>query len=375
MSIKSKKEVKCLIHLLACAFNNKTPVIEDGVDFKVLLDLARKHQVYNIIFPLVSKLSEVDEDEKALFRDNSLSELKRMLVVNAERETVFSELEKEKIRYMPLKGLILKAYYPKESMRQMSDNDILYDAENRDAVAKIMKKNGYSAFSTGENSDDYHKAPYSTFEFHRTLFFEEQDFCPKFDNLWENATPDESSPYLYHMNLNDIYIYNVCHMYKHYSFGGCGIRFLADNYLFLRRDGERLDISYVNSRLEEYGILAFENKTRALAFKLFDEKELTKEDESLLEDFISFGIYGSGKVRLEKELIAMKDGGSIENAKRKYIFKRLFPPKSKMIADYRALEKHPYLLPVYYIYRLFKGAVNSKETINEIKNVNSIDEK
>lgn len=368
-----KKEVKCLLHLLACAFNGNQPKIEEGVDFKALLQLAKMHQVYNIIFPLIATLEMVPEKEKAHFRDYSLSELKRMVVMNSEREAIFAELSKAGVRYMPLKGLIIKAYYPKESMRQMSDNDILYDAENRDTVAEIMKKNGYKTVATGENSDDYHKPPFSTFEFHRTLFFEENDFCPRFDNLWENAEQDSEDPCLYNMNVNDVYLYNVCHMFKHYSTAGCGIRFLADNYLLLKRDGKLLDEDYISSKLTEYGILDFEKETKDLAFKVFEEKELSEEDEKLLEVFINFGIYGSGKIRLSKQLSAISEDGDIQNAKRRYILKRLFPPKKKMIADYRTLEDKPYLLPAYYVYRLFKGAANSSDTIKEIKDINNIE--
>lgn len=365
-------EVRCLIHLLACALNGRKPEVPEGIDYASLLYLAKKHQVYNIIFPLVSSLENVPDEEKARFRDYSMSELKRMLVMNSEREAVYKALTKQGIRFMPLKGLIIKAYYPKESMRQMSDNDILFDAENRDAVRDIMKQRGYKTVATGENSDDYHKEPFSTFEFHRTLFFKENEFHPSFDGIWENALPDSENPCLYHMGLEDVYIYSVCHMYKHYISAGCGIRFLADNYLILKRDGERLDKEFVKAQLEEYGILDFEEKTRLLAFKLFDEKPLTEEDEKLLEVFINFGIFGSGTVRLGKTLESMSDGGSVESAKKKYIMQRLFPPKKKMIADYRALEKRPYLLPAYYVYRLFKGTVHSGDTLSEVKSIKNI---
>lgn len=375
MSEARKTEVSCLCNLLACAFNGKTPVIDEKVDFKALLHLAKMHQVYNIIFPLISSLDCVPEEEKARFKDYSMSELKRMLVMNNEREQIFGELTERGIRFMPLKGLIIKAYYPKESMRQMSDNDILFDEENRNAVAEIMKAHGYKCTATGENSDDYHKEPFSTFEFHRTLFFEEHDFCPKFDKLWENAQQDSENPCLYHMNLNDVYIYNVCHMYKHYSTAGCGIRFLADNYLLLKKDGDKLDYGYINSRLDEFGILDFEKETRELAFKLFDEKELDEKDEKLLEVFINFGIFGTGKVRITRALEEMSEGSDLKSAKRKYILRRLFPPKKKMLADYRALEKRPYLLPAYYFYRFFKGAAHSKETLDEVKSVNSVKNK
>lgn len=36
-------------------------------------------------------------------------------------------MEQRGIWYLPLKGIILKEFYPSVGMRQMSDNDILFD--------------------------------------------------------------------------------------------------------------------------------------------------------------------------------------------------------------------------------------------------------
>lgn len=370
------KEVNYLIHLLACALNEKAPQsASDDIDFDALFNLAENHQIYNMVYPLIQDNPQISAQQKAKWRHSKMVETAKMVTVNNERAEIYKEFEKNKIKYMPLKGLILKGYYPKESMRQMSDNDILYDFSKRDIVCDIMKKRGYKPIATGENSDDFSKPPYCTFEFHRELFFKEHEFCPEFDNLWDNSTQDENSPFMYHMSREDNYIYSVCHMYKHYSTAGCGIRFLADIYVVLKRDNDILDWNYINSRLESYGILDYEQKSRALAFKLFDEKELDDEEIKLLETYINFGIYGSGKIKLEKEILSLAEDASVEKAKKKYILKRLFPSVRKMKADYRVLEKKPYLLPAFYIYRFFRALFNKEKTIAELKNINEIEEK
>lgn len=370
------KEVNYLIYLLACALNAKTPQnAPENIDFDALFNLAEKHQIYNMIYPLIQDNTQISAEQKAKWRHSKMVETAKMVTVNNERAEIYKEFEENKIKYMPLKGLILKGYYPKESMRQMSDNDILYDFSKRDILCDIMKKRGYKSIATGENSDDFTMPPYCTFEFHRELFFKEHEFCPEFDNLWDNARQDENSPFMYHMSREDNYIYSICHMYKHYSTAGCGVRFLADIYVVLKQDNDILDWDYINSQLASYGILDYEKKSRALAFKLFDEKELDDEDISLLETYINFGIYGSGKIKLEKEILSLAEDGSVENAKKKYIFSRLFPSVKKMKADYRVLEKRPYLLPAYYIYRFFRALFNSEKTMTEIKNINEIEEK
>ena len=71
---------------------------------------------------------------------------------------------------------------------------------------RIMRKAGYKMTACGENSDDFHKPPYATFEFHRTLFFDEKDFCPRFDGLWQRATRDPDHPHAFVMDVSDNYL-------------------------------------------------------------------------------------------------------------------------------------------------------------------------
>lgn len=372
--IQQKAEVEYLIYLLSCAIKEEKAVAKDDIDYSALLKLSKKHQVYNIIVGLIKDFDCVSDELKEKFKNFNLSEVSRMIVVNNERELIFDELDEKGIKYMPLKGLVIRNYYPKVSMRQMSDNDILFDVNYRDDVAKIMKDNGYVTTATGENSDDYHKAPYSTFEFHRNLFFKGNGFCPSFDNLWENSTKNEERPYMYDMGVNDIYTYSVCHMYKHFSSAGCGIRFLVDNYLILKKEENNLDWDYINNFFDKIGIADFEKQCRNLALKLFDNIELNDDENDLFEVFINNGIFGDYKIRISKTIQSMvNDDVDIKKAKKQYILYRLFPPKEKMIADYRVLEKKPYLLFAYYIFRLFKALINGKKSLSEFSDINNIE--
>ena len=69
------------------------------------------------------------------------------MLLDAEREQVFKEMDAAGIWHLPLKGSVLKSLYPKPWMRQMSDNDILFDPEYQSEVKDIMVKRGYLAKS------------------------------------------------------------------------------------------------------------------------------------------------------------------------------------------------------------------------------------
>ena len=166
-----------LLALLRCALTGASaPAVPEGLDFDAFFDLARRQQVYNIVFPLLAALPGVPEGEKKRWENYTYTELTRTITMDHERGRLFAQLDEAGIDYMPLKGLLLREYYPKTSMRQMTDNDILYDPVGRKQLLQIMRKAGYKMTACGENSDDFHKPPYATFEFHRTLFFDEKDF-------------------------------------------------------------------------------------------------------------------------------------------------------------------------------------------------------
>ena len=61
-------------------------------------------------------------------------------------------------------------------MRQMSDNDILFDANFCDEIEEYMKSQGYEAVSVGVgNHDVYEKEPALNFEMHRSLYGKAHD--------------------------------------------------------------------------------------------------------------------------------------------------------------------------------------------------------
>ena len=75
---------------------------------------------------------------------------------------------------MPLKGSVLKDLYPENGMREMSDNDILFDASKREQSKVIMLSHSYTVEHYGEiYHDAYHKPPVLNFELHTVLFGEE----------------------------------------------------------------------------------------------------------------------------------------------------------------------------------------------------------
>lgn len=364
----STAESEYLVELLNSAIKGtavKTP--PEDINWKSFVDLAKMQQVYSVIAPILGSINMPEEQAKEITLYNQ-NELLRLIAMRNEQEQLENELEKAGIKFMLLKGSLLRNYYPQQKMRQMSDVDILYDATKKDDLFKIMSDFGYSLISCDENSDDFTKKPFYTFEFHRELFFKEHNFYFDFSNVWQNASVSSYNSCKYVMSAEDLYLHSVAHMYKHYVLGGFGIRFLTDTYLFLIKEQQNLNMNYVNSRLRDFDLVDFERLIRNLSFEIFGEGNFSDEQIGFLNNVLKFGIYGDSregiKIYYDEYMAKKGEKGNIAG----FYLSKLFPNTEFMKRIYPILIKKPYLIPLYYIKRLYyKLIVKRKSTINKYK--------
>lgn len=364
----SSLESEYLVSLIISAVNSKpAPPSPEGIDWEKLVKLAESQQVYSVICEsdFVGMPSKQAEEIK-LYNQN---ELLRTIAMKSELDAIEAELASNGIKHILLKGVVLRNYYPKQKMRQMSDIDILYDSSKQSVIFDIMKQRGFICSNSDDNSDDFIKKPFYTFEFHRELFFKESDFCPEFNYVWDNAVQDGENEFLYRMKLEDMYVYNICHMYKHFRKNCCGIRFLLDNYLFLSKESDKLDWAYIDKYLEKFGICEYERRARQIAFKVFNGERLNDEEKKQLFLYTSFGVYGDedGHAVRRFSEYSKKNGKLLSWIK--FIFRRLFPEKDDMKYDYPFVESKPYLMIFAYIHRLIKAVFNPAKIISTLKSV------
>lgn len=361
----SSVESEYLAALLKSAIKKQElPCAPADIDWKKLVAISKKQQVYSIIASILDA-SALPKEQAAELVSYVQSELLRLLSMKSELEQLEKELQEKQIKFMLLKGSVIRDYYPQQKMRQMSDIDILYDYSRRDELFKIMKSRGFRLTTSCENSDDFFKEPFYTFEWHRELFFEEAQFCPHFD-LWKNAQADSDNPYKYHIESTEHFVYTICHMFKHYATNGCGVRFLCDIYVLMHY-GEDIDMGRAIAELEKIGIKEFALDAISLTNAVFDGGKISENQQKMLDFLLSSGVYGNLVVDYSKKL------SEFNGSKIKYLFRRIFPEKKKMLANYRQLEKKPYLLPFYYIVRIFtKIKYNSDSAKNELKEIKKI---
>lgn len=280
---------------------------------------------------------------------------------NIERTKILNEFEKNQIFYLPLKGIIIKAYYPKSYMREMADNDIFFDETKADVVKSIMERLGYScSFFNKSHHDVYTKDSSFVFEMHRSIFSEysTESLYKYYRNVKDRLIKDKDNGFGFHMTNEDLYIYLICHLNKHYSSGGAGIRFLLDIFVFNNHFDGTLDTAYISSELSSLGLLDFEKSVNSLSKKVFMLEELSDDEYKYLQYFIDSGCYGKNENMINNAL-KVKGGGS----KARYIIGRVFPSKKDLKQGYPLVYRHRALYPLLLLYRPIAAVTKHRKRV------------
>jgi hypothetical protein len=362
-----KKTSYDMLYLATCAVNGVVPDKDKitQIDLQKLFDMCQFH----CLTATVDVALESAGVKNSKFVEAESKAIKKNLLLDMEREKLFQFMEQNGIWHMPLKGVILKDMYPKTGMRQMSDNDILYDAKFQNEVCKYMKSHGYSAESVGKgNHDVYMKPPIFNYELHSKLFNEDKNknLFEYYKNIENRLVKDTDKNYAYHFTDEDFYIYITAHEYKHFIGSGTGLRSLMDCYIYIKSKGDSMDWDYISKELKTLNIADFEENRRNLAIKVFSNPnlpELSSKETELLEYYLFSGTYGtmknSVKNGLEKE----------NNSKFKYILHRFFPPMSFYKIHHPIVYKYKFLVPFFSVYRIVRGAVLNHKKISAEFNI------
>ena len=270
---------------------------------------------------------------------------------------------KESIPYIPLKGSVIRPYYPEESMRTSCDIDILVKKENLKAAIDALVQKG---FKRGKRN--YHDVSlFSETNVHLELHFNIQENIDNLDavlkDAWQYAKLVNGSQYKF---TDEFFVFHMfAHMSYHFLSGGCGIKSLMDIWVI----NHKMGIQYECARdlLEKAGIYQFATEIIKLSEICFSDKPKDEFSDTILSYIFSGGMYGTSQNK-----IAVKKTKAQSTLI--YALQRLFLPYKSMVISYPILHKLPFLLPFCWIARLCKMLFGgkAKHTIKELKTANNV---
>lgn len=380
-----------MLYLVQCGINSIVPDPERvaKMDLKKVYVRSRSQSLEALTYMALESLMKSNPqiqilDEKQIlpkWKEAKDKAIAQNLMMDVAREDLFAFLEERGIWHVALKGVVLCHMYPQYGMRQMADNDILFDPSFRQEVHDWFVEQGYTVESFQiRNHDEYLKKPVYNFEMHTSLFQESEQpqLTQYYLTIKNRLIRKDGQSFEYCMTDEDFYLYMVAHAYKHYCYAGMGLRFLVDLYVY-NNVKKNLDHSYLDQELNQLGLFEFENEMRELVQKILSPEAimdtfidtLSEKEQFVLQDVIASGTYGTMEKLCSNQLrkIRPNDGTISGNVKFQYLMRRLFPDKIHMEkwCQQRApyFLRHRWLMPLAWIWRILRGGVIKKAEIEK----------
>lgn len=288
---------------------------------------------------------------------------------NYELESIFRCLEDAKVCYIPLKGAVVRKYYPQPWMRTSCDIDILVREEDLDRAVEALKQGlGY----TQPHARSYHDISlFSKSGVHLELHFSLKEHDKRLDSgltkAWEYAVAEKQDGYRYALRA-DFFVYHlVAHTAYHFTSAGCGARPVLDLWLLKHKMG--YDEESVKALCAVSQITPFYEALQKLAEVWFSGAQSTVFLDRMGSYILHAGFGGS-----QENAVA---AGVLKNgSKRKYVLSRLFLPIDILQQYYPILQKHRWLMPLCQIRRWFDALARRRlsAAVEEFKTSRNVDQ-
>lgn len=351
-----------------------------------LTELALKHKILPLFAEAIQQIPGAHEalaSHKSFIRQNVITQALK----TREFLALYQALDAAGIRPVVVKGIICRNLYCKPDHRISSDEDLLVPPDQFDDACSVIKEFGMTAPAHGPDAYEvpFRKPGGSLFiELHRSLFPPESeaygDWNRFFTGVFDHAVPETiAGNAISTLEPTDHLFYLICHALKHFLHSGFGIRQVCDIVLFANAYGPQLDWNRIMEQCAEIHAVDF-----AAAIFRIGENHLTfdpvkacypkawrirqVDEEPMLEDLLSGGIYGSASIsRIHSSNITLDAMAADRQGKQRRgsVIASLFPSARKLEAGYPYLKKHPWLLPVAWCQRIVKyGTQIEKNTDN-----------
>lgn len=327
-----------------------------------LLKISSKHDVVHLlVFGL--KQNELISKENSDIEKCILKAVYRYERLRYEYENLCEALEKAQIPFLPLKGSVIRKYYPEAWMRTSCDIDVLVHERDSEKTKSVLV-DGYGYVYHGKGSHDISLfAPTNThIELHYDLVEDgiANESSAVLKNVWDMAVIRDGYAFLHEMPDEYYYFYHIAHMAKHFENGGCGIRPFID--ILILDNVQDADIEKRNKLLQQGNLLKFANVARKLSRIWFSNEPYDYISQQMEDYILRGGVYGNNENRITVQ--QQKKGGRI-----KYALSKIFIPYDVIKFHYPILQKHRWLTPFMEVRRWFKLIFcgHAKRTINELK--------
>ncbi len=387
------KNQEVLIFLLKSVLQNNKILDYDfkDVDWQYIFAEAKAHEVHSLIYSTIKNLDINDNQYKQTISQwkntviqSTFHQIRHINQVNR----LLLEFKESGIPAIPLKGLVLRNYYPIPEQRTMIDADILVKIRDVEGAKAVLLKMGYKEYSNNPIHINYIHQHHFPIELHWNLInrkYLNKDTTKFEERIWESVVPAvicgvEVSV----LSLEGMLLHMFLHMAVHTVCSGFGLRQLVDCIYFVNHNADNINWELFSTKVKECGIEKFVQIAFKLCNYLFDFK-LTKyvwKDieygndlyQSFIEDILSAGSHGQKDKVRQVATQKLNDIGVLEYKALRdkqhvmyYYINLLFPPVKDLGQNYTYAKIHPILLPMAWLHRFFRALFHKGFTAKDKK--------
>lgn len=358
------KEQEYLIKLSAAYLHGEKIRLKEEINYPELIKESLRQDLFGVAFCAIADSANKNEviDKAALARyqalfTESLYNSNLLMKVYGDLKAALTGAQ---IRFVPVKGVVLRNYYPVSETRSMGDADVLIDADNRNAAKAALIQAGFTCESDNGPEWAYRKNGIRM-EVHTSILNAstgknnaKQYFADAIDHA--NFSGFEG-------RFDDTYHFEflLTHLAQHFCYYGAGIRMILDLAVMLKACD--IDVERVLKDLDSAGLGKFAKTMLSVCWKWYGCGCDLGEETAKAEDFLaSHGTFGFTNRNISavverKDLEVGKTGGTFLKRLR-----LLFPSYQRMkeIPYIKFIENRPYLTPFAWVYRFFYNLKHKK---------------
>jgi len=318
-------------------------------------EISISQDVSYIIASALIKLNLLNEEVKAVFFNEQLAGIYCYERFRHELESVCNLFEENHIKHIPLKGSVIRNYYPKPEMRTSCDTDILIHEEDLDKARNLLcSELNYRFEHNGSHDIAFMSESGAGLELHFRLSEDKNEVNKILEKVWDYCFPCDDYTYKFQMQPEFFMFYHIFHMAKHFRSGGCGIRPFMD--LYVLKGNFPYDDTKLHSLLDGAGLSKFADTVFQTAFTWFGNRKYDETVELIEEYIFSAGIYGTFE-----NMVAMSVAK--RGSKTMDMLGRIFLPYRLLKYQFPILDKYPLLTPFYEIKRWFRILFKDKSRV------------
>lgn len=359
-----------VLELLRAFIYGEEPKLSGKSNIEELLKFAYRQKLLGI-FAYMNKRWSLFDSEKAKSLDAAYYSALFESTVRCSKFLKLSEiLSENKIEHMPVKGYYIRELYPVKELRGFGDIDILIHEKDRKRCDSLMKSLGYTVKNDWEPTYSYIKDD-EYYEIHTNLFDvrlkDRADMTEYFSSAWLHAKKDSGLRFVPDTEFHLIYI--ICHLAKHLSTGGAGIRMYLDVALYILRYDSVISWERTEEEFKKLGLERFFHTVLSAVNEWFyvkascDFENFGEELSELLEFTLDSDIFGHSR---DNSAIKLRGEG---RSKKRTALKILFPPAEQLENRYTFLKRSRLLLPLAWIVRVLKNFGLIPKKIKELVNL------